>query len=65
MDWTVKVDFKETDDRNYPSGLKRIIVRTCPNCKDERVINASEMYDGFCPKCGQKMTRPSIDMKGE
>lgn len=62
MDWTVKIDFQETDDRNYPSGYKKIIIRTCPACQDTRVVKASEIYDGYCPKCGQKMIRPSIDI---
>lgn len=52
MDWIVSV--------GYSNG-KQIIVRKCPKCKDERMVKASQIYDWYCPNCGQKMERPKGD----
>lgn len=51
VDWIVGVKWEKLN-------LKRIY-RTCPACQDTRVVKASEIYDGYCPNCGQKMERPN------
>ena len=55
MDWIVEVKWEEINSFFKPM---KTIYRTCPACQDKRVVKASEMYDGYCPKCGQKMERP-------
>ena len=54
MDWIVSVSY---------DGGKKTIFRECPKCKDVRTVKPSQIYDWYCPNCGQKMKRPTIDIK--
>lgn len=54
MDWIVKCRYVKDKNANK---LKREIIRICPKCKDERMIDVSKMYDPECPVCGQIMER--------
>ena len=55
MDWIVKCEYDIKHD-------KRIIHRKCPKCGVIRHdIKPKEMYDAYCPDCGQKMDRLTFD----
>jgi len=64
MDWIVKCKYIKDKNTNK---LKRDIIRICPKCKDERIIDVSKMYDYECPVCGQIMEREGYvtDLEGE